>query len=426
MLLFIRSPKNWYLTKPQFMAFFCHALFGCAFLLPTTNSWSADSPSAEQKLESIKQGLLDLALQTDVKLGSSAYLDAEGVLHETSVMSSNADIRGIRVLTYLQEAGISTSSVDANIFSNDECPGSRSNVQRQVMIKKVTSNPLNAHNVRSGDHYKSEMLDIAQSILLSGMVRSADWLPTEHINYLTKYDRYMSSRATDQANYRLDISIREKSNINLSGSTATKARQLVKSGSYHSFGFGKDLLMKGVGVTYDVLVWGNPNLPELEFNQSWPMQAWEYHVTLIDQNSNYPLWEKVMSFYYPNVERGYNKDKLPSSVKSQLKAISDTIVREATHFVDCRTEHYPLGVIAGREGKFKIYAGTIAGVNVGEQFLISTDANIITQALNMGGLSELGLAEVESVARHTAVLRHIAGPIPKGLGGISNSVAIHF
>ena len=42
---------------------------------------------AEFRLESIKQALVDLAMQKDIKLGSSAYLDSQGILHESTVIS---------------------------------------------------------------------------------------------------------------------------------------------------------------------------------------------------------------------------------------------------------------------------------------------------------------------------------------------------
>jgi hypothetical protein len=102
------------------------------------------------------------------------------------------------------------------------------------------------------------------------------------------------------------------------------------------------------------------------------------------------------------------------------------LIDELSGVMNCKTDHYPLKVVAGRDDKFKIYAGRLSGVNIGDQFLISGDANILTQALSTSGLSGLGLAEVESISNRTALLRHIAGPKPKGLGGISNSVAIYF
>ena len=53
--------------------------------------------SAEDKLEAIKQALVDLALDSNVKIHSKAYLDGEGVLHESSTMTSDVEIRGVRV-----------------------------------------------------------------------------------------------------------------------------------------------------------------------------------------------------------------------------------------------------------------------------------------------------------------------------------------
>ena len=76
--------------------------------------------------------------------------------------------------------------------------------------------------------------------------------------------------------------------------------------------------------------------------------------------------------------------------------------------------------------RFKIASGSSVGVGVGDQFLISTNGNILSQSLSMAGLAELGLAEVESVTKRTATLRYIAGPKPQGIGGISNSIALHF
>ena len=139
-----------------------------------------------------------------------------------------------------------------------------------------------------------------------------------------------------------------------------------------------------------------------------------------------PLWKDSLVFHYPSVARGYGKNTLPLPVKRQIAAINKRFVQDVTEALDCQTEHYPLNVVFGRHDRFKIYAGLLAGVNVGDQFLISANANILTQSLSMSGLAELGLAEVESISGRAAILRHTAGPQPKGLGVISNSVAIHF
>jgi hypothetical protein len=386
----------------------------------------ANDSLAEQKLETIKHRLVDLALKTNVRLGSAAYLDGDGVLHETSVMSSDADIRGVRVLSYLEEAGIDTALVDAKIFSSSECPGSKPNIQRQVLVKRVMDNSFSGKDFRAGDHYISELLLYSQESLLGIMDTSDDWASSAQVHFTSTYDRYVSSRAIDSANYRFEITIRERTGSNLLGSGLAKTGQALQ-GAYHMASKkGQELLSRGFNGTYEFLAWGNPHLPDVDVEGSWDKQLLEYQLTLIDRTTEKPVWQKSRSLYYPRVEQGYKKNILPRSVSRQLVSINQQLLADATKSINCRTEHYPLNVVSGRDDKYKIYAGSLAGVRVGDQFLISTNNNILTQSLSMSGLAELGLAQVESMSRQTSVLKHIAGPKPKGLGGISNSVAMHF
>jgi hypothetical protein len=386
----------------------------------------ANDSLAEQKLETIKHRLVDLALKTNVRLGSAAYLDGDGVLHETSVMSSDADIRGVRVLSYLEEAGIDTALVDAKIFSSSECPGSKPNIQRQVLVKRVMDNSFSGKDFRAGDHYISELLLYSQESLLGIMDTSDDWASSAQVHFTSTYDRYVSSRAIDSANYRFEITIRERTGSNLLGSGLAKTGQALQ-GAYHMASKkGQELLSRGFNGTYEFLAWGNPHLPDVDVEGSWDKQLLEYQLTLIDRTTEKPVWQKSRSLYYPRVEQGYKKNILPRSVSRQLVSINQQLLADATKSINCRTEHYPLNVMSGRDDKYKIYAGSLAGVRVGDQFLISTNNNILTQSLSMSGLAELGLAQVESMSRQTSVLKHIAGPKPKGLGGISNSVAMHF
>ena len=99
------------------------------FLL-ASNVSANQSFSAEQKLEAIKQALVDLAMESEVTLGSAAYIDDQGVLHESTLMSSSNNVRGVRVLSYLEEAGIPVARVEASMLSDRTCPGARPELRR--------------------------------------------------------------------------------------------------------------------------------------------------------------------------------------------------------------------------------------------------------------------------------------------------------
>ena len=67
--------------------------------------------NADQRLEAIKQALIDLSLGSELQLASSAYLDERGVLHESSIITSRAHVRGVRVLSYLAPSRVRACGV---------------------------------------------------------------------------------------------------------------------------------------------------------------------------------------------------------------------------------------------------------------------------------------------------------------------------
>ena len=366
---------------------------------------NAESSLAAAKLEAIKQSLIDLAMKSNVQLGSTAYLDNKGVLHESSILSSDADIRGIRVLSYSEEAGIRTADVSANVFSLPQCPGTRPDVKRQALIRVRGEKLQEQSRVRVGDHYIGELLHAAESILLAELTESKDWLVVPEVAYPTVYDQYVSGRIQDRAAYRFDIVISEKA------ASANGANQF---------------LSKSRALSYDIGAWVAGKIPEVNYNKPWPKKQLVYELVLVDHQTNTPLWRRDLPLAYPRVDRGYHKISIPASVTDQIGTINGRLIEQATQAIDCHTDYFRLAIIPGTLEKFKIASGSSAGISVGDQFLISANANILSQSLSMSGLAGLGLAQVESVTKSGATLRYIAGPKPQGIGSISNSVALHF
>ncbi len=61
---------------------------------------------AEQKLDAIKNALVDHAFASNVSLASNAFVDSNGALYESSVITSDVKIEDMRVLSYLHESGV--------------------------------------------------------------------------------------------------------------------------------------------------------------------------------------------------------------------------------------------------------------------------------------------------------------------------------
>jgi hypothetical protein len=102
------------------------------------------------------------------------------------------------------------------------------------------------------------------------------------------------------------------------------------------------------------------------------------------------------------------------------------MMSEATASMTCTAQYYHLSNADGERGVATINAGSLAGVRLGDQFLLSSDPNILNAAVDSSALSSLALARVESVNRHTAVLKHIAGPRWSSAQANDNFVALYF
>jgi hypothetical protein len=58
----------------------------CTLSVLSTLAVATETFSAEEKLEAIKQALVDLAMESEVTMGSAAYIDSQGVLQESALM----------------------------------------------------------------------------------------------------------------------------------------------------------------------------------------------------------------------------------------------------------------------------------------------------------------------------------------------------
>lgn len=65
----------------------------------------ASDDEASGYLSAFKQRALDAALESGARVKGVAYLDDQGILHERAMFSSEADVRGIQVESYLEAMG---------------------------------------------------------------------------------------------------------------------------------------------------------------------------------------------------------------------------------------------------------------------------------------------------------------------------------
>jgi len=339
---------------------------------------------ADQRLEAIKQALVDLSLGTELQLASSAYLDARGVLHESSIITSQAHVRGVRVLSYLEEAGIGTANVDASVTTS-ECPIARPGLRRQALV----SVNHGVNNPRLGDSYLSEIATLSQQIVSSALVATSGWSAESRQQFASSYHRKMSATGGSRPPYELQVVLRE-----------------VRGGLPSDLAGVKPYLVKQSG---NALFWSASKIPLISDRQPWPDKTLGYEMRLVDPVLGKVVLSDAGQINFPRQQRGYAKTQLPTQFVAQLTAASERFVAQLNDALICSPHYYHVSSSAPGSERVMINAGSAAGVKVGDQFLLSRTPEIIGQSASLGDIQGLVLAEVQSVDPHSATLVAVAG-----------------
>lgn len=376
------------------------------FLAMSSAPLNGQELNAEEKLSAIKNSLVDLAIDSKVRIGAAAFIDSNGALHESSTITSDVSVGGIRVLSYLKEAGIPLATINANVFPDQSCSDSGTKTKRQALVRLLSDKSYHSYQ-RVGDHYLNEIGEFIEHNLITELGSSNNWKVSKDHEYRTSYEKYVSSSASDNANYRFEINLSHKDSLSLK-----KA--------------GETLVSQSLTLPYNFITWGNPHLSDLSFEGRSAEHSLHYNLVLKDAKTNEILWEHKSRLHYPKISKNYKKEIIPTKMRRDIKTITEHLVIEATSSLECSVDYYQLGVVSGKDNEYKIYAGREVGIQVGDQFLLSIDSNMFTRPFNDSNLTGLALARVKRVDEETAVLQHLAGAKPNGLGSISKSVGVLF
>lgn len=367
----------------------------------------AKPDSAQQRLDLVKQALVDLSLGSDIKLATSAYVDSTGVLHESSVLKTNTQVRGIRVKEYLEDAGVPQAKVEASVLPGNDCEDSKPAVKRQASVRMVVESDAKT-NKRVGDHYLAELSTTLRQSLVTELSHSGHWLVAPEQRYSSSYAKYVSAGSGDSPRYRFDIIL--------------SSRDPLQGVTNH----GEIALHHALKSGHDLFAWSLAKIPSLRYNKPWPKEALSYELVLNDLSNNQVIWRGVLPLNYPRVARGYAKSPLPSHFKNEIIATTEQFVTGMIDSTSCQIGHYKFTPVAENPRYGKIDVGSIAGVSMGDQFLIVKDHELLNQALVDSGLDALALAEVISVTSHSAVLKWVAGAELFGSTGADERVAMLF
>lgn len=353
------------------------AALACALWAGIGGLSHAAELSAEEKLQAVRHALAQEALRGATQVRTTAWIDAQGSLRESSSFRSGMQVRGVRVVAYSRDAqgqpqarlqlqGSQEDLVKADAAAAPAAPCPKTDALRHVLGLEVH---LRGRWSVDDEHLQREAVQLM----------GAAW-----------------RGAADGRWQLIDV--------------AAAQTQASSASAY-------ERLLTGAGAASAALNWRL--LLSLETVPAVPARNWlpwptteptwmRLTLTLQSARESKPALQRTVDLPLLAQERSWAPPRLQAVSRSQLQ----TLVQDWSKAIGERLACEPVGVqvlhAAGEQ--VHIDQGSLAGVQAGDEWLVSDRRRWPARVLESDAPLALVLARVEQVSAHQAQLRVLAGP----------------
>lgn len=387
-------------------------------LLPAPASWAASSAansaapaktgtslSAEERLDAIRHGLVQAALEGATRVESVAWLDTEGRLHESSSFRSGMQVRGVQVLAYMRDAdGQPRARLQMPVAASTSAGvgSAQRDIYKESLSAKARTKPAPSCPAKDG---LSHLIGIALAL-------GGPW-PAQ--------DAPMAYALSDTLNTAWLQAVGPNWRVLPEGDGSLKSADEVPRSAY-------DQAMLGTASTSAPLPWrmhvtvqpGQPVVPEkpalLQGLQTFlgtaatPPGVARISLSLQSgpgrgQAPALSLSDDVPLLREPSQ---WGKPKLSPAGHAQVEALLARWRQAISAHLACEVVR-PESVVMPN-GALRLNVGALAGVQAGDEWLLADPAVFPQQLLSPGVAQQLVLAKVHKVHARHADLQLLAGP----------------
>ncbi len=370
----------------------------------------ARSLSADERLDAIRRGLLQAALEGATRVESVAWLDNEGRLHESSSFRSGMQVRGVQVLSYMRDRDGQTQARLSLPADATDAPGSRRDLIKTALPAKPSGScearsgglrHLIGLEVSVGGHWSALDAPLAQALArMAGSVGQFGEAPGVQATAADKRSHLPNWRMVAEGEGVKDAlqaprSAYEQALLGTSTQPPLPwmARLQVLPGpqlpaSEASFWMQKLQALQGVV---------DPGTATARVTLS--LQASGQSRTALTLSANVPLLREPSQWGAP---------QLSPAGRAQVEALLDRWSQALSAQFAC--EPVLPSILPIANGALRINAGALAGVQAGEEWLLADSQAFPERVLTPGVAQQLVLAKVLKVHARYAELEILAGP----------------
>ena len=338
----------------------------------SADSISSASAHSEQRIEALRNALINRAMQAPTRIKSSAWIDQSGRLQESTRITSDMTVRGIRLVANPDAQDVTDEKIiiDAanSVITPEKCSDANSAWLRRAILK------IEQHGSNDGisaDHM-AEIVRATNHLFAETWSSKGSWnlLPASDLNH---YEQLVRVGRQVSAPYGITVSI-----------VTAKSEPKLKTTSQ--------------------------NLKEAFFPPSplLPDSMLILTIILSESASGKTVWSSSAPLHFPATTVSILKRPLPGDISTQLASIISRWKQQVDTKLKCEPIFF--NVVNEADGTININAGQASGLRENDKVLV-IDQGQVPQHILEGGLDKsVFLAEVESVSNYSSRLRFFSTP----------------
>jgi hypothetical protein len=360
------------------------ALAVCA---PAALAQAVTGLSPEERLEGIRAGLVQAALQGPTRVDSVAWIDGQGVLREGSSFRSGMQVRGVQVLSYLRDSS-GRPQAQLKLQEGKALPvasaADLAAAKLRECEKQLSLRHLIGLQIAVDGQWSHQDAVLAQALsqfgreqlLQAGASASAWRIIQQSSDKLSAYEQILTGAGEQNLPWRAVVSV---SPVPAEVPTVAPAHE------------GKIMWRENP-------LFPDPPAPTLM----------RFHFSVTAQDSGKPFFATSADISMPPQTGAYSANLLPLQAREQLARHVRQWAQEMGARLAC--ESVKPEVTQARGADLRINAGSLAGVRAGDEWVLADQKRFPQQILEAGVGAQVVLARVQRVYAHHAQLQVLAGP----------------
>lgn len=335
----------------------------------------------DAQLAAIRQAILDATLDRPTRVVSSAWVDDKGALHESAHFHSEAQVRGVRVLSYVQ-GDEPVTQVSAEVLpwgwkpvgADQSCKAPPRPWRLPLGVQLVMPEGFSGPQLFASQ----TLLGLAQEAWGQNMQMSQRWRTHSVTQAATQSDnaymRALTGQTEERSGWMAEISLQPHAPAEAPRSWTERVSQ--------------------------------------SLSESTPPWRWTLSVRLGQKLSPtarlVPQWqiEQIVSIAPLALAQS------PRAWAQQMQGLLQERMRQWVAQLDRQTECEPVQFHVRRQGtpSLELQAGFDSGLRPGDRVLLMDPAHVPARMLEPGVAQHLALAQVVKVGPHRTELQQLAGP----------------